>query len=227
MISDWPCPLPGGGTGDELALHIGDGAVARILVIPPLFDEHNKLRRQLAEVMRRLAENEITCVLPDLPGWNESIRPLDQQSLELWKACIKNAAQNFEITHFLAVRSGAILLPETATGWSYAPQSGAKLLRGMLRARTIASKEAGKVETLDGLAEIGRAEGVVLAGWPLNATLYRELEKAEPLQTQTIVTIEQSLVGGSGLWLRAEPDEAPSQADALATAILEDLGKPE
>ncbi|MBV7260032.1 hypothetical protein [Erythrobacter crassostreae] len=227
MIADWPCPLPDGGVADELAVHIGDGTNGRILVIPPLFDEHNKMRRHLIEVMRRLGEADFACFLPDLPGWNESSSPLEKQTLGHWQTCIISAVQHFEISHVLAVRSGALLLPETASGWTYAPQAGSKLLRSMLRARTIASKEAGKNETLDELAALGRSQGIVLAGWRLSASLFQQLENAEPVKAENVTAIDQSLVGRSGLWLRAEPDEDPAQADALATAILEDLGKPE
>ena len=52
--------------------------------------------------------------------------------------------------------------------------------------------------------------------------MFRELEEAEPA-TQ-LIDIEQASVGGSGLWLRAEPDEDPEQADALAAMIAIQLG---
>lgn len=185
------------------------------------------MRRQLAEVMRRLAENGISCVLPDLPGCNESVQPLLDQTLTGWRAAIASAMMHFEATHVLAVRSGALVVPSKARGWSFAAQDGAKLLRGMIRARTIASKEAGASETSDQLTALGRSEGLVLNGWPISAMLFRELEQAFPAISDTLAPIDQSLVGGAGLWLRAEPGEDADQASALATAILEDLAKPQ
>ena len=51
----WPCPLPGGGTARELALAFDAGRSRRVLIVPALFDEGNRLRRFTVEVMRRLA----------------------------------------------------------------------------------------------------------------------------------------------------------------------------
>ena len=34
-----------------------------------------------------------------------------------------------------------------------------------------------------------------------------------------LAPIDQEMLGGSPLWLRAEPDEDPAQADALAAVI--------
>ena len=49
-----------------------------------------------------------------------------------------------------------------------------------------------------------------------------ELETATPAaSTQRL--IEQSELGGAGLWLRAEPGDDPEQAAALAQLIVQDL----
>ena len=231
MISSWPCPLPGGGTADELAVQITAENVAesglRILMLPPLFDEHNKMRRFMAQVMRALADDGVPSVLPDLTGLNESAQALENQKLSHWRGCVSHAIEHFEVSHVLAVRSGAMLVPDDARGWLYAPQSGVKMLRAMIRARTISSKEAGIAETSDEISELGHSEGVTLNGWPISAALFTELESAETPQSDRLAIIDQSLVGGSGIWLRAEPDEDSAQSASLATAILEDLGTPE
>ena len=45
------------------------------------------------------------------------------------------------------------------------------------------------------------------------------LQAAVPIARPGLSVIEQELLGGAGLWLRAEPDEDPAQADALAAVI--------
>ncbi|MFL0356458.1 hypothetical protein ACI5KX_08240 [Erythrobacter sp. GH1-10] len=227
MIRTWPCPLPGGKTSEELVVSHGPDEGTIVLVIPPLFDEHNKMRRQLVEVMRRLSEAGIGTRLPDLPGWNESTRPLANQSLAHWREAIREAARIHDATRFLAVRSGALIAPSEIKGWLYAPQSGPKLLRAMIRARVIASREAGTTETSEKLNELGRTAGVTLAGWYIGPELFRELETAEIRESSDHVGISQQLIGGPPLWLRAEPAEDQVQADSLATAILEELAAPE
>ncbi|WP_284125645.1 hypothetical protein [Parerythrobacter aestuarii] len=191
----------------------------RLLVIPPLFDEHNKLRHQLVEVMYRLDLSGIDSVLPDLPGWNESTQPLPAQSLESWREAIKAAVVHFKPTRFLAVRAGTLLVPIGLPGWDYAATSGRQVLRGMVRARMIAAKEAGRDETSDALMELARREGVELAGWHLGAPMVRQLEEAEPGESPIRTRIDQATVGGKPLWLRAEPDDDPEQADAVAAII--------
>ena len=123
------------------------------------------------------------------------------------------------VTHVLAVRSGALIVPPGLPGWSYAPQSGSKLLRAMVRARTIASREAGQAESSDDLFAMGRKSGLELAGWPIGPAMFRELEPAEPLAGDILTEGSQGEVGGAGLWLRAEPGDSPEQAAKLAAII--------
>jgi len=219
MFAEWPCPLPGGDTKDEMARVFDEQRKHRLLVIPPLFDEHNKMRRQLIEIMRRLHLSGIDSVMPDLPGCNESRERLSAQSLESWRAALKAAATHFKPTRFLSVRAGALLVPVGLPGWDYAPATGRQVLRGMVRARMIASKEGGREEASDDLMAQGRSTGLILAGWDLGATMFRQLETAEPAESPTRGTIDQAMVGGKPLWLRAEPDEDPEQADAIAAII--------
>jgi hypothetical protein len=89
----------------------------------------------------------------------------------------------------------------------------------MIRARTIAARETGKYETYEGLVAIGQAEGLVLGGWPLGAAMVAALESAEPALAPGQSEVTQAMVGGPGLWLRAEPDEDAGQADRLAALI--------
>ena len=217
---DWPCPRAGGDTRTEAALAFDGGREARLLVIPPLFEEANKLRRTLVEVMRRLDASGIDCVLPDLPGCNESLALLAEQSLEGWRVASAAAAEHFKATGVLAVRSGALIRPARLPGWVYAPQDGAKTLRSMVRARIIATKEAGSPETREEIEAEGRAKGIALAGWQVSPAMFAELETAQlPPSEEGVSIIEQETIGGRPPWLRAEPDYDPAQADALAAII--------
>jgi hypothetical protein len=211
VIASWPGP-----EGDEYALAFDRERTARLLILPALFDEANKTRHLIAEVMRRLDGAGIDCLLPDLPGCNESLTPLEAQTLAGWREAAAAAARHFRATHLLAVRAGALLAPDLP-GWRYAPVSGASMLRSLLRARVIASREAGRDESSEALLEHGRREGLELAGYRLGAALISELGNAEP--GDTLTEIPQSDLGGSGLWLRAEPGFEATQADALAAIV--------
>lgn len=199
------------------------GRAVRVLVCPAWFDEANKLRRFTVEVMRRLDRAGIDSVLPDLPGCNESLSALSDQTVAGWSSQMGAAARELRATHVLAIRAGALITPVALPGWHYAPQSGAKLLRAMLRARVIAARESGISETSETLAEIGRREGLVLGGWTLGARMFAELEQAEPALAPGQSDIAQDALGGPGLWLRAEPGDDAAQADRLAAIIAESV----
>lgn len=211
MIARWPGP-----EGDEYTLAFDRGRTARLLVLPPLFDEANKTRHFLTEVMRRLDGAGIDSFLPDMPGCNESLAPLEAQTLTGWRAAAAGAAGHFRVTHVLAVRGGALLAP-ALPGWVYAGVGGASVLRTLFRARVLASREAGINETVERLMEQSRQIGLELAGYHLGPTMISELVGA--LIPEGLTAINQGDVGGSGLWLRAEPGFDEAQADALA-AIL-------
>ncbi len=224
MSFTWNIPTPDGGSpGEELLVSFDRGRPARVLILPAWFDEANKLRRLTVEVMRRLDAAGIDSFLPDLPGCNESLAPLADQTLEGWRRAANIAATSFAATHVLAIRAGALLAPASLPGWHYAAQSGPKLLRGMVRARTIAAREAGISETSDEMLAIGRSEGLTLSGWHLGAAMIAALETAEPTLAPGRHGIAQSELAGPGLWLRAEPAEDAAQADALSAIIIEAL----
>ena len=225
MYQSWPCPLPNGGTGEEHALCFDSGRTFRVLVIPPFFDDANKLRRTLCEVMRRLDLAGFDSVMPDLPGQNESLQPLTAQTLPGWQTAAADAAENWQVTHVLSVRSGALAAPASLPGWRYAAQDGARLLRNLIRARLLTGQEAGMNETRDDLMKQGREHGLTLSGWAIGPEMFQQLELATPEPAATQMDINQGLVGGGAPWLRAEPDDDPQQADALAAAIAVTLAE--
>ncbi|WP_086607682.1 hypothetical protein [Erythrobacter donghaensis] len=225
MIATWHPPARNGtAPAEELLVSFDRNRAVRVLVCPAWFDEANKLRRFTVEVMRRLDAAGIDSLLPDLPGCNESLVPLVNQTLDGWSSAMMAAAEALRATHVLAIRAGALVAPSGLPGWHCAPQSGPKLLRGMIRARIIAAREAGLAETSEGLMATGRNSGLVLGGWHIGADLFRALESAEPVLAPGQSAVDQSALGGPGLWLRAEPDEDAGQADRLAALIAESVG---
>lgn len=218
---DWPCPLPDGGTAGEYALAFDKGRGHCLLIVPALFDEGNRLRRFTVEVMRRLDAAGIDCILPDLPGTNESRQALASVTVEHWSAAMQAAASHFAATYVLGIRGGALLTPSGLPCWHYAPAKGASILRQMLRARILSAREAGREEKREELETLARAAGIDLAGYTLGAPFFGAFEALEP--TREAGVIEQSSIGGSGLWLRAEPAEDARQADALAAHLIDSM----
>lgn len=219
MIAAWPSLA-----GEEYALAFDRARERRLLVLPALFDEANKLRHFAVETLRRLDATGVDVFLPDLPGCNESRAPLEAQTLAGWRDAATAAAAHFGATHVLTIRGGGLCAPDGLPMLRYAPATGAALLRALLRGRVIASKEAGIEESREGLLERGLHEGLELAGHRLGPTMLRELEAAEPSGGAALANIAQSDLGGPGLWLRAEPGHSPEQAQALAAIVAGALG---
>ncbi|MCJ1959701.1 hypothetical protein [Novosphingobium mangrovi (ex Hu et al. 2023)] len=192
----------------------------RLLIVPALFDEGNRLRRLTVEVQRRLAgRHTITSVLPDLPGCNESLAPLEAQDLASWRGAMEACTAHFGATHVLTFRGGALAAPRALPALHYAPVTGAAILRQMLRARLLSTREAGRTETRARLENLARTKGLDLNGYRIGARLFTDLEQAEPRGEAQ--DLPQSQIGGAALWLRAEPGESPEQADTLARAVAE------
>lgn len=213
MIASWQPP-----TGNpEYAVAMQRGRQHCVMVMPALFDEANKMRHFTIETMRLLDAGGVDCVLPDMPGCNESTAPLVVQSLADWQAAAAHAATHFGATHVLALRGGALIAPADLPGWRYAAVPGDATLRALLRARVLASKEAGLAEKREDLLTHGREGGLELAGYHLGPGMIAGLEGAEPAALDDIA---QAQMGGPGLWLRAEPDHSPEQARALAQIVL-------
>ncbi len=214
----YPFPLPGGDHAAELAMTFDRGRPGRLLIIPALFDEANRMRRLTVEVMRRLDAAGMDSALPDLPGCNESLLPLRDQTPDSWRKAMQAAADWFRPSHVLGIRGGALLVPPNLPGWLYAPAKGSAILRQMLRTRIMASREAGIDETQDSLLASGARDGLSLSGHELGPQFLSQIQDLVP-DTSDLSVIEQDILAGGGLWLRAEPDDDRAQADALA-AIL-------
>ncbi|HUQ14336.1 MAG TPA: hypothetical protein VM055_08690, partial [Novosphingobium sp.] len=122
----------------------------------------------------------------------------------------------------LGVRGGATLAPELP-GWRLAPLAGASALRQLIRARIVASKEAGRAETSDALLATAREHGIELAGYRLGARMVRDLESAELADDAKQIELALDTIPGSALWLRTEPGDDPAMAEGLAGLIAAEM----
>lgn len=211
---------------DEHRLHIAPAGNphATILIVPPLFDEANRLRRTLVLAMRALADAGFAALMPDLPGQNESLVPLDAVDLACWQRALAGIAAGIDGPVLIAsVRGGGLIDHEAkaAGWWRLAPVSGSSLLRTLMRARVAADREMGTPSSLDSLQADARTAPLLLAGNLLSPAMIGQLDAAEaqPVDPLRTVTLGAGGITGTPLWLRAEPGEDAAMAAAIAADI--------
>jgi hypothetical protein len=206
----------------EFCLGFGAESARQILIVPPLFDEMNRLRRVLVSAMRDLAEHGVGSVLIDLPGCNESLAELSAQDLDGWRAAVAACAEQLGATHIAAFRGGALVDngPAALPHWRLAPAKGSSLLKTMIRTRIAGEKEAGNTVTEAQLMAQAEREAIELAGNMLGSAMVAQLALAEPV---TLPLLSDRKLGediaGSPLWLRAEPQDDPAFAAAIAADL--------
>lgn len=209
------------GGQEEFCLCFGDEAASRcVLIIPPLFDEMNRTRRMLVCVMRALAERNMRTVLPDMPGCNESLADIANQSLNNWRDALRTITAEMGVTHIVSLRGGALI--DNAADvpvLRLAPVKGTSLLKTMLRTRIIADKEAGKSSTAEDLVAQSRSRPLELSGYMLSADMLVSLEHSTPADLPSAQEVSLAEINGSPLWLRAEPQDDPAMSAAFATYI--------
>ncbi|PQM28002.1 hypothetical protein CVO77_05600 [Sphingopyxis lindanitolerans] len=197
---------------------------ATVLIVPPLFDEANRLRRTLVLAMRALAEKGFAAILPDLPGQNESLVALADVDLDRWQAALADVSAGLAGPVIVAsIRGGALIdhRAKAAAWWRLAPVGGASLLRTMMRARVAADREAGVESSLDSLQEAAGAAPLLLAGNALSPAMVAQLGRAEAQDVAPLRSVGLGAEGitGTPLWLRAEPGEDAAMAAAIAADI--------
>lgn len=192
-----------------------------ILFSPPLFTEMNKMRRTLVQVMRLLSVHNIKCSMPDLPGCNESITPIGNQSLEDWHAAIKACADQQNISHVASFRGGGLIDNINKPIWRLNSVKGTNLIKTMMRSKVIALKESGQNITVEQLQHQANNDGIELAGYELSAKLFNQLNEAVPHIDDRVKhnKVEQD-IEGSPLWLRTEPEYDEILAQSIAQSLL-------
>ena len=219
----------------ELCLSLAAQSGRRVMLVPPLFDEMNRMRKMLVDVMRSLEAHEIASFLPNLPGTNESLRPLEQTMLSDWQKALEACAQQHQISHIASFRGGALAVAEmkTANHWIFSPVKGATILRTMMRTKVAADREAGLNIGLAELAARAKTGPLELAGNIIGSDLFTQLNAAEipSMDNQRIVRLKSDnkpgdvQIPGTALWLRAEPDDDLDMSAAIAQDIAAWIGQ--
>lgn len=219
----------------ELCLSVAAPSSRRVMLVPPLFDEMNRMRKMMVDAMRSLHALEISSFLPDLPGTNESMVALERVTLSDWRKAVQACAQQHQISHIASFRGGALTVAnmQSADHWIFSPVKGATILRTMLRTKIAADRESGTNTSLAELTAQAAAGPLELAGNIIGSELFTQLNAADipDLKNQRTVRLESDSkpgdiqIPGSALWLRAEPDDDLAMSAAIAQDIAGWIGQ--
>ncbi|WP_375287725.1 hypothetical protein [Sphingomonas sp.] len=194
--------------GVEAMLRFGPDHGPTLLCAAPLFEEANRTRAAIVDVLRSLATRGIASALPDLPGTGESLLPTPEATLAGWRQAFAAAARALpDPVSVMAWRGGALVTVDVAgPRWHLSPLSGAEVMRDLRRTR-------------------GAGETQLLAGNDLSGELVAELESAAPPAATRTVRLDTDprladlKLPGRPLWRAAEPGTDA----ALQAAIADDL----
>lgn len=201
----------------------GSGDGRAVLIVPPLFDEANRMRRTLVLTMRALSRLGTASLLPDLPGQNDSLTVTEDVTLADWRSALAAIAQAEGRPVVVASWRGGSLLDDAVTDaagwWRMAPVPGASIVKAMIRTRIAGDKEAGRQSSAEAVRASAARAPVELAGNLLSAAMLDALETAIPAPIEPLRQVMPADLNGSALWLRAEPGEDAAMAEAMAVDI--------
>ena len=213
-----------GPLGRESMLVHGPADGPRVLILSPLFAEHNGTRATIVALARSLASSGIGSAIPDLPGTGESATALAAITLMDWRDAAAAAGRAIGQPHVAALRGAALIddAVAAASWWRFAPAPGAPLLRQLERAQTIADRETtgGAIEPGGGIGGGGEA-AVELAGYRMSPLLCAALRTAEPADPAGPLRSLPFEGPGIAPWRRAEPTADPELAARLAADITD------
>ncbi len=210
--------------GREAMLRFGPAGGPVVVMLPALFEEHNRTRAFAVTICRMLADRGLASVVPDLPAQGESLIPTQDATIDQWQMALQGLleAQTAISSVILAsIRGGAIVLNETGLSgaWRLSPVTGEGVLRDLMRARAVAGDT---VQALDDqpIEASGNVVGRAMAK-ALGSAVSLPIP-CVPLRTVRLESDTASAdlkVPGAPLWRRAEPGNDP----ALAALIADDL----
>lgn len=203
LVQRWSADIPLLQTSEMRSTHI--------LVLPPLFEEANRMRRTIVQLMRILDTHGHGVTLPDLPGMGEnpalaagiSLREMTDALARLSRQ-IQQSSQRTVVASF---RSGALLDHAVCADgyWRFAPEDGASLLRVMDRMPRDFS------DYLSSLTSISR-----------ECVGTSSLSERDVLRTVRLTSDKSPAclrVTSPPLWRWAEPGEVPGLAETLANDL--------
>lgn len=200
--------------GREAMLRFGPDQGAPVVVAAlPLFEEGNRTRAAVVDVLRRLAELGVAGALPDLPGADESVIATRDATLAMWREAFAAACGCAGgSVHVMGWRGGALVdgAADVASRWYLAPLSGDGVVRELERLRAAGG-------------------GADFGGNLLSTAMLDGLAGAEPVTTGAlrVVRLESDpraadrKIAGVPLWRGSEPG-----VDAgLQAAVAEDVAE--
>jgi hypothetical protein len=202
---------------------MGAEASVQVILIPPLFDESNRLRRTLVDVMRGLAAKGFGVALPDFPATGESLTDFQPTTFDDWQialgALVSGREERGQTVLLAAFRGGALIdhAAEVTARWRLAEETGQRLLRDLSRMILARSFRAKGDDPLDE------------SGYIFPPAFKAALENAAPQPASKLRSVRlmhdpkeaDARIEGSPLWRRAEPSEDPLLTKAIITDIAE------
>ena len=198
--------------GEERIQRVGSGHSTQVLILEPLFEEKNRTRRLIAQIMQLLDNRGIGTALPDLPGTGESFVNSDTLKFSDWLLSAQAATQSLRPTAIISFRAGSLLdgVISAAPRWRFAPETGARAVRDLERMRLTAVNDPN-----------------LYGGHRLRPEFVEQLRAAtlssgflcRTVRLETDAMKADHKVIGTPLWRRAEPGEDA----ALAQALTNDL----
>ena len=190
-----------------------------VLILQPLFEEANRMRRTLALMARALDRQGVGVVMADLPGMGEHPLGANQVGIsDIGTAsnllCDALTSQGRPIL-VAGFRAACLFdsLPGASANWRFAPEPGDRLVRTLLR--TEMPEESTETHAFINGQLVSRAFLDDMARLPLpNPARLRTLRLA------TDRAEADHHVEASPLWRHAEPGEDPVLAELLAEDIL-------
>ena len=189
-----------------------------VLILQPLFEEANRMRRTLALMARALDRHGVGVAMPDLPGMGEHPESADsvgsrdiETALNALCASLANDGRAVLVAGF---RAACLFdtLPGAAANWRFAPEPGDRLVRTLMRTET---------------PEDSSDTQAFVNGQLVSRTLLDDLSRITLPHPQRLRTLRLSTdraaadrhVEASPLWRHAEPGEDP----VLAALLAEDI----
>lgn len=197
--------------GREMMLCFGPESGPRVMAALPLFEEGNRTRAALVDVLRQLAARGIGAALADLPGTGESPIETKDATLQTWRDAFAAACRHVrDPVHICAWRSGALVDgdADAASRWYLSPQTGEGLVRELTRVRALAGSAdvAGNIVSDEMFAALASAQP--MTSGPLRVVRLDSDTKAADRK-----------LAGRALWRGSEP----STDAALQGLVADDL----
>jgi pimeloyl-ACP methyl ester carboxylesterase len=199
--------------GREAMVRLRPGHGPTVVAALPMFEEANRTRAAMVDVLRRLAARGICSALPDLPGTGESLKRTSDVSLVDWREAFAAACAALpQPVHVIAWRSGTLVdgAADVASRWYLAPQSGAALIRELTRVRGLGGGEDYAGNLLSGAMSEGLAAAQPTSSGPLRVVRLESDAKAADRK-----------LTAAPLWRKSEPDSDPGFQQQVADDIAD------